>query len=71
MRLGKMPVGAIVCLGLILGGAGARSAEEEAGHGKDYRTFRAAGEIAYGQIADSYTADLVMYLAGNQFMVME
>ena len=29
------------------------------------------GEIKYGQIGDSYKADLVMYLAGNQFMVME
>ena len=31
----------------------------------------AGGETSYGQIGDSYTADLVMYLAGNQFMVME
>jgi ABC-type molybdate transport system substrate-binding protein len=46
-------------------------AAEDAGHGKDYRTFHASGEIEYGQIGDSYTADLVMYLAGNQFMVME
>jgi len=47
----------------------------------DYRTFHAgkkmlgfiprAGKIEYGKIGDSYTADLVMYLAGNQFMVME
>ena len=43
----------------------------DAGHGKDYRTFHANGEIDYGSVADSYTADLVMYLAGNQFMVME
>jgi ABC-type molybdate transport system substrate-binding protein len=42
------------------------------GHGADYRTFfHANGEITYGAIGDSYTADLVMYLAGNQFMVME
>jgi ABC-type molybdate transport system substrate-binding protein len=45
--------------------------KEDAGHGKDYRTFHANGEIEYGSIDDSYTADLVMYLAGNQFMVME
>jgi len=45
-------------------------AQEDAGHNNDYRTFT-AGDIAYGQIGDSYTADLVMYLAGNQFMVME
>ncbi len=52
--------------------AGAALAEsEDAGHGADYRTFHAEGSIDYGQIGDSYTADLVMYLAGNQFMVME
>jgi ABC-type molybdate transport system substrate-binding protein len=44
---------------------------EDAGHGKDYRTFHANGEVDYGSIGDSYTADLVMYLAGNQFMVMQ
>jgi ABC-type molybdate transport system substrate-binding protein len=38
---------------------------------KDYRTFNTGGEIQYGRVGDSYTADLVMYLAGNQFMVME
>ncbi|MBX2856579.1 MAG: substrate-binding domain-containing protein [Rhodobacteraceae bacterium] len=48
----------------------ARSGDKD-GLGKDYRTFHADGEIAYGEIGDSYTADLVMYLAGNQFMVME
>jgi len=44
---------------------------EDAGHGKDYRTFHANGEVEYGSIDDSYTADLVLYLAGNQFMVMQ
>ena len=44
---------------------------KDAGHGHDYRTFHGAGEISYGKIADSYSSDLVMYLAGNQFMVME
>lgn len=44
---------------------------KDAGHGKDYRTFHANGNIEYGQIGDSYDSDLVMYLAGNQFMVME
>jgi ABC-type molybdate transport system substrate-binding protein len=44
---------------------------DDAGLNHDYRTFQADGKIAYGQIGDSYTADLVMYLAGNQFMVME
>ena len=46
-------------------------AAEDAGHGADYRTFHVDGKIDYGKIGDSYTADLVMYLAGNQFMVME
>jgi ABC-type molybdate transport system substrate-binding protein len=46
-------------------------AAKDAGHGHDYRTFHTGGNIEYGQIGDSYTSDLVMYLAGNQFMVME
>jgi len=41
------------------------------GKGHDYRTFMTGGEVKYGQIEDSYSADLVMYLAGNQFMVIE
>lgn len=41
------------------------------GKSHDYRTFLSGGEVAYGQIGDSYKADLVMYLAGNQFMVMQ
>ena len=44
---------------------------KDAGHGKDYRTFHTSGEVEFGSIGDSYTADLVMYLAGNQFMVMQ
>ena len=44
---------------------------KDAGHGHDYRTFHSNGNIDYGKIQDSYTSDLVMYLAGNQFMVME
>ncbi|MDH5471291.1 MAG: substrate-binding domain-containing protein [Gammaproteobacteria bacterium] len=47
------------------------AADNDAGQGHDYRTFHSNGEIDYGKIGDSYTADLVMYLAGNQFMVME
>ncbi|MDT8385276.1 MAG: substrate-binding domain-containing protein [Gammaproteobacteria bacterium] len=43
----------------------------DAGEGHDYRTFHVDGKIDYGKIGDSYTSDLVMYLAGNQFMVME
>ena len=46
-------------------------AASDAGHSKDYRTFHSSGTIYYGNIGDSYTASLVMYLAGNQFMVME
>lgn len=45
--------------------------KKDAGHGHDYRTFMTGGEIKYGQISDSYDSELVMYLAGNQFMVME
>ncbi len=45
--------------------------QADAGLGHDYRTFHTGGKIDYGRIGDSYNADLVMYLAGNQFMVME
>jgi ABC-type molybdate transport system substrate-binding protein len=45
-------------------------AATDAGLGHDYRTYLGDGKIAYGKIGDSYTSDLVMYLAGNQFMVM-
>ncbi len=55
--------------GIVL--AGAKYAAEDADHNNDYRTFSSDGTIAYGQIGDSYTSDLAMYLAGNQFMVME
>lgn len=46
-------------------------AAKEAGQAHDYRTFHQDGQIDYGHIEDSYSSDLVMYLAGNQFMVME
>ncbi len=46
-------------------------AAKDAGQGHDYRTFYTDGNIEYGKIGDSYTSNLVMYLAGNQFMVME
>lgn len=45
--------------------------KKDAGQGHDYRTFHTNGDINYGNISDSYNSDLVMYLAGNQFMVME
>lgn len=50
---------------------GIAHANKDAGHDNDYRTFHAGGDTVYGKIADSYSAELVMYLAGNQFMVME
>lgn len=46
-------------------------ASKDAGLGHDYRTFHSNGHVEYGKIEDSYSADLVMYLAGNQFMVMD
>jgi len=46
-------------------------ADKDTGGGHDYRTFHADGKVEVGKIDDSYNADLVMYLAGNQFMVME
>ena len=49
----------------------ASAKKNDAGLGHDYRTFHSGGKIEYGRIGDSYTADLVMYLAGNQFMVVE
>jgi len=33
--------------------------KDEAGLGHDYRTFMANGDVKFGQIGDSYTADLV------------
>ncbi len=65
---GKMRLGFLMVLAMAL--SGAAQAETDAGHDNDYRTFHQGGEISYGNIGDSYSADLVMYLAGNQFMVM-
>lgn len=59
----------IVFLAAVINPAAAK--EGDAGHGNDYRTFHTGGEIDYGLIENSYSADLVMYLAGNQFMVMQ
>lgn len=61
---------AVTAAALFLG-ACASAPPKDAGHNKDYRTFHSNGDIKYGQIEDSYSAELVMYLAGNQFMVME
>jgi len=49
----------------------AEATKDKAGLGHDYRTFYQDGKVDYGNINDSYNADLVMYLAGNQFMVMQ
>jgi ABC-type molybdate transport system substrate-binding protein len=64
-------IGAQLATLALLAGTAHAADEEDMELVKDYRTFQADGTVDYGQIADSYTADLVMYLAGNQFMVME
>jgi len=62
----------VLVIALCAGIAGQALAEsKDAGHGKDYRTFHTDGNVEMGSVDDSYTADLVMYLAGNQFMVMQ
>ena len=68
MRIATIAITATIILASFLGTA---HAAEDAEHNNDYRTFHADGNIDYGKIGDSYTAELVMYLAGNQFMVME
>jgi ABC-type molybdate transport system substrate-binding protein len=55
----------------LMSGCAMMGGKKDAGHGHDYRTFHTDGKVEYGDIADSYNSDLVMYLAGNQFMVME
>lgn len=71
----KNTVRVMFSLLIALGVSGVMSATamagKDVGKGHDHRTFNAGGTIDYGKIADSYTADLSMYLAGNQFMVME
>jgi len=75
-KLAKTLAVTLVSAGIIAGvgcasDGGKMAKKKDAGHSSDYRTFVAGGEIKYGQIGDSYTSELVMYLAGNQFMVME
>lgn len=70
IRIKHLVVLSLGIIGISFSGAYA-SPKADAGHGADYRTFNSKGTVAYGQIKDSYSADLVMYLAGNQFMVME
>jgi len=59
----------VPCLGI--NSVQAADKKDEANLSHDYRTFHVDGKIDYNKIEDSYSADLVMYLAGNQFMVME
>jgi len=59
----------LVAVGGLL--SNAAIAGKDVGKGHDHRTFHSDGKIDYGQVGDSYTADLAMYLAGNQFMVMQ
>lgn len=62
----------LLIAGILLGATtGVAHAGKDAGHEHDYRTFDVNGDIKFGQISDSYTSDLVMYLAGNQFMAIE
>lgn len=62
---------AVLVPAAMIGASSAVTAAEDAGQGHDYRTFHTDGKVEYGKIDDSYKAELVMYLAGNQFMVME
>ncbi|WP_455376121.1 molybdate ABC transporter substrate-binding protein [Kaarinaea lacus] len=72
MKLTKKLLPALLVTALVPGVyATSVLAGKDAGHGHDYRTFHTDGKIDYGKIEDSYSSDLVMYLAGNQFMVME
>ena len=66
-----LALGAALALSLTCASPALAQKKDEAGLNKDYRTFVAGEGVKYGQIGDSYTASLVMYLAGNQFMVME
>lgn len=68
LKLPSIAIAATLMLGAFISPV---HAEKDAGHAKDYRTFHVDGNIDYGHIADSYSSDLVMYLAGNQFMVIE
>lgn len=72
MRIHNKLMSALLVSALVAVSAAALAAPNKpTGENKDYRTFHADGRVDYGKIGDSYTADLVLYLAGNQFMVME
>jgi len=70
MKLSKLALSLSMLAGLATA-MPALAQEDKSGLGEDYRTFNAGGEIQYGNIGDSYTADLTIYVAGNQFMAME
>lgn len=60
-----------VIAGLATGCASMSDQKKDAVHAHDYRTFMSGGEIKHGRISDSYDAELVMYIADSQFMVMK
>jgi ABC-type molybdate transport system substrate-binding protein len=61
----------LTALAVSAGMSTAAMAAKDVGQGHDHRTFYTNGKIDYGNVADSYNSDLSMYLAGNQFMVMQ
>jgi len=73
MKLTKKLLPAMLVTALVPGvyTASTFAAKDDSGLGHDYRTFHTDGKVDFGKIEDSYNSDLVMYLAGNQFMVME
>jgi len=56
---------------LMLVSVGLLHAGNDVGLDRDYRTFHHKGKTVYGKISDSYTSNLVIYLSGNQFMVID
>ena len=70
MKFKSLAITGLVATSLMFAGT-TFAKKDDAGQGHDYRTFHSNGKIDYGKIGNSYTADLVMYLAGNQFMAME
>ncbi len=69
MNFKSLTVASVVATGILF--TNPSFAKDAAGLDHDYRTFHSDGKITYGNIDDSYKADLVMYLAGNQFMAMQ
>ena len=70
MKIKKLTAISLIASSLLFS-ANSFAKKDAAGLGHDYRTFYSNGKIDYGKVSDSYHADLVMYLAGNQFMAME